>query len=158
MVATLKRVDVYADGACSGNPGPGGYGAILVYEGTRRELSAGCKSTTNNREELKGVIAALEALTEPCVVTVYTDSAYVVKAFHRDWFKGWIARDWRKSNNRPVLNRDLWERLIALSGRPGVPGRHRVGWATVRGHAGNPLNERCDELARAAAARAAGGS
>jgi ribonuclease HI len=151
----VKHVDIYADGACSGNPGPGGYGAILIYKGARRELSAGCASTTNNREELKGIIAALEALKEPCVVTVYSDSAYIVNAFHRNWLNAWIARGWRNSKNQPVLNRDLWERLVALSGRPGFAGRHRVGWARVRGHAGNPLNERCDELARAATARAA---
>ena len=148
---------MFADGACSGNPGPGGYGAILICKETRRELSGGCPSTTNNREELKGVIAALEALKEPCVVTVHSDSTYIIHAFHRDYFKGWIDRGWRNAKKEPVKNRDLWERLIALSGRPGVAGRHRVGWAWVRGHAGDALNERCDELARAAAARATRG-
>jgi ribonuclease HI len=128
----VKHVDVYADGACSGNPGPGGYGAILIYKETRRELSAGCASTTNNREELKGIIAALEALKEPCVVTVYSDSAYIVHAFHRNWFKGWIARGWRQleesarpqprplgTPDRPIRTpRGRWPASCGLGHRP----------------------------------------
>ncbi len=145
------KVDIYTDGAARGNPeGPGGYGAVIQYRDPRgilheKELSAGYKRTTNNRMELMAVIAALEALNRPCEVELYSDSAYVVKAFNEGWLANWIARDWKRGKNDPVKNRDLWERLLAAA-KP-----HRIHFNWVKGHAGHPLNERCDRLATAAA-------
>ncbi len=137
------RIEIFCDGACSGNPGPGGYGAILRYGKTVKELSGGERETTNNRMELTAAITALEALTRPCSVVLTTDSQYLVKGM-KEWLAGWIRKGWINSRKEPVLNRDLWERLAALAKV------HRIRWAWVRGHAGHPENERCDELARGA--------
>lgn len=136
-------VELFADGACSGNPGPGGYGTILRYGETTREISGCERRTTNNRMELRGIIEGLKALKRPCRVRVVTDSNYVVKGMTQ-WIKGWVARNWVNSEKKPVLNRDLWEELLALSKK------HRIEWQWVRGHKGHKENERCDELARAA--------
>ncbi|MEW6117733.1 MAG: ribonuclease HI [Nitrospirota bacterium] len=136
-------VEIYADGACSGNPGPGGYGAILRSGEKVAELS-GCEPmTTNNRMELLGVISALERLKRPCRVRVTTDSNYVVKGMS-EWMAGWIKKDWKNSQKKDVLNRDLWERLLNAS-RP-----HEIEWVWIKGHDGHPENERCDRLARQA--------
>ncbi len=139
----MKHVDVYTDGACRGNPGPGGWGAVLVYGKHERELSGGEVHTTNNRMELQGVIAALSALKEPCSVTLTTDSRYVSEAINEGWVYGWRERGWRKADKSPALNVDLWERLLALLET------HDVTFVWVKGHAGHPFNERCDRLATA---------
>ena len=143
----MKQVNIFTDGACKGNPGPGGRGAILDYKGTRRELSDGEPQTTNNRMELSAVIAALSALTEPCEVTLTSDSKYVVDAVGKGWVYGWKKRGWKKSDNSPALNSDLWEKLLPLLSK------HKVTFVWIKGHAGHPENERCDELAVAAAER-----
>lgn len=142
----MKQVEVYADGACLGNPGPGGWAALLRYDKRERELVGGEHDTTNNRMELMAVIAALEALRKPCAVSVYTDSQYVQKGIS-EWVCAWKRRNWRTSGGDPVKNRDLWERLLAASAR------HRVDWQWVKGHAGHAENERVDRLARTAAER-----
>ena len=136
-----KTVTLYTDGACSGNPGPGGWGAILMFGGHRRELSGGDDHTTNNRMELMGVIEGLQALKEPCVVELYTDSKYVADGLQKGWAKGWRAKGWKKSDGKPALNVDLWERLLELSEAHAL----RIHW--VKGHADNEFNNRCDELA-----------
>ena len=136
-----KIVTIYTDGACSGNPGPGGWGAILQYGGVQKELSGGEGHTTNNRMELTGVITALEALKEPCVVELYSDSKYVIDGLGKGWAKGWRARGWVKSDKKPTLNPDLWGRLLDLCEYHTV----RLHW--VKGHGSNPYNNRCDELA-----------
>lgn len=137
----MKHVDIYTDGACRGNPGRGGWGAILVYEGREKELSGGESETTNNRMELSAVIAALSALKEPCRVTLTTDSQYVVNAIDKGWLDSWQKNGWRKSNKGSVLNVDLWKKLLALLEK------HQVSFVWVRGHNGHPYNERCDRLA-----------
>ena len=142
----MKTVTIYTDGACSGNPGPGGWGAILRYGEAVRELSGGEEMTTNNRMELMGVISALEALKEPCVVELWSDSKYVVDALEKGWARSWRSRGWIKSDKKPALNPDLWERLLNLTQR------HEVHCHWVKGHADNPYNNRCDELAVQAAA------
>ena len=140
----MKHVDIYTDGACRGNPGPGGWGAILVYGKHEKELSGGEAHTTNNRMELSGVIAALSALKEePCEVTLTTDSKYVADAINNGWAIGWRERSWRKADKSPALNPDLWEELLDLLER------HEVTFVWVKGHAGHPYNERCDRLATA---------
>jgi len=139
----LKHVDNYTDGACRGNPGRGGWGAILVYGAHEKELSGGEAHTTNNRMELSGVIAALSALREPCEVTVTSDSRYVVEAINNGWAESWRARGWRKPDRSPAQNPDLWEQLL------GLLKKHEVTFCWVRGHAGHPYNERCDRLATA---------
>jgi len=139
-----KNVEIYTDGACSGNPGPGGWGAILMYKGHERELSGYEALTTNNRMELTAVIMALRALKEPCSVTIYTDSAYVVNAFTKGWVTSWLQNGWRTAGKTPVENQDLWERLLELCQT------HRVTWKKVKGHADNELNNLCDQLARLA--------
>jgi ribonuclease HI len=144
VTAPAKTVVVFTDGACSGNPGPGGWAAILSYNGRERELSGGERQTTNNRMELQAAIAALRGLTEPCTVRLHTDSTYVVQAFTERWIAGWQRRGWVTSAKKPVANRDLWEQLIELTAV------HRVEWVWVRGHANVPENERCDRLAVAA--------
>ncbi len=141
----MKKVNIYTDGACKGNPGPGGWGAILDYNGKRKELSDGEHSTTNNRMELSAVIASLSALTEPCEVVLTSDSRYVVDAVEKGWVYGWKKRGWKKSDNSPALNSDLWEKLLPLLSK------HEVRFVWIKGHAGHPENERCDELAVAAA-------
>ena len=136
-------VEIFSDGACSGNPGIGGYGAILRYGVKTKEIS-GCQlHTTNNRMEMMAVIEALRLIKRPCKIRVITDSNYVVKGM-TEWIYGWIKRNWVNSNKRPVLNRDLWETLLRLSRQ------HEIEWIWVRGHAGHKENERCDELARKA--------
>jgi ribonuclease HI len=136
-------VEIFCDGACSGNPGVGGYGSILRCGETVKELSGAEGATTNNRMEMSGAIAALEALTRPCDVVITTDSQYLVKGM-TEWMSGWLKRGWVNSKKEPVLNRDLWEKLVALSKI------HKIKWVWVRGHNGHEENERCDELARAA--------
>ncbi len=143
----MKEVEIYTDGACKGNPGRGGYGAVLRYRKFRKELSGGCSPTTNNRMEIFAAVAALEYLTEPCSVTLFSDSGYLVNAVEKRWLSNWRRKRWIKSDGEPVLNRDLWERLqLQLE-------RHRVRFRWVKGHAENPENNRCDELACAAARR-----
>ena len=138
-------VTIYSDGACLGNPGRGGYGTVLLFGDHRRELSQGYRRTTNNRMELLGAIVGLEALSRPCTVDLWSDSTYVVHAMTKGWIEGWQKRGWRNSQKQPVKNKDLWLRLLdAIDG-------HEVRWHWVRGHSGNPENERCDELAVAAA-------
>lgn len=138
-----QTVEIFCDGACSGNPGPGGYGAILRYGSHQKEISGGARETTNNRMELSAAIEALRLLTRPCDVTVTTDSQYLVKGI-TEWIGGWQRNGWRNSKKEPVVNRDLWEELL------GVAKKHRVQWRWVRGHAGHAENERCDQLAREA--------
>lgn len=137
----MKHVDIFTDGACSGNPGKGGWGAILRYGEREKELCGGEPETTNNRMELTAVITALEALREPCEVTLTSDSRYVTDAVLKGWLYGWMKKGWRKADNKPVLNVDLWERLLPLLGR------HQVTFVWVKGHDGHPENERCDRLA-----------
>lgn len=137
------QVEIYSDGACSGNPGVGGYGSILRCGEKEKEISGADGATTNNRMEMMGAIAALEALKRPCEVVVTTDSQYLVKGM-TEWLPGWIKRGWVNSKREPVLNRDLWEKLHQLSKV------HQIRWAWIRGHNGHPENERCDTLARAA--------
>ena len=139
----MKRVEIFADGACTGNPGPGGYAAILRYDGHVKEIS-GCEpSTTNNRMELKAVITALKTLKEPCRVTLYTDSQYVVKGM-TEWIHGWVKRKWLTSDKRKVMNKDLWQSLLELSKI------HIIEWRWIKGHNRHPENERCDRLAKLA--------
>ena len=142
----MKRVVAWTDGACSGNPGPGGYGVVLTWNGHRRELSRGFRRTTNNRMEILAVIAALESLTERCAITLHSDSQYVVHAIEQGWARKWQAAGWRRGPKlkERALNPDLWERLLRL-----LP-QHQVRLDWVRGHAGNAENERADELAVAA--------
>lgn len=137
----MKFVEIFTDGACSGNPGSGGYGAILRCEGREKELSGGEAHTTNNRMELLAVITALEALKYPCKVRITTDSKYVVDGISKGWAKGWRARGWKKSDGKPALNPDLWGRLLDLLDI------HDTEFCWIKGHAGHPENERCDALA-----------
>ncbi len=137
----MKHVDIYTDGACRGNPGKGGYGAILVYGGHEKELSGGEKETTNNRMELLAAIVALEALKEPCEVTLTSDSKYMIDSIQKGWVYSWRAKGWKKADKSPALNVDLWERLLVLLEI------HKVTLVWVRGHNGHPYNERCDVLA-----------
>ena len=145
----MKSVEIHTDGACLGNPGPGGWGALLRFAGRERELSGGDPATTNNRMELMAAIMALEALSEPCMVVLHTDSKYVQQGIGA-WLPKWLRSGWKTSGGQAVKNRDLWERLHAVSLR------HRVEWRWVKGHAGHPENERVDALARAAALGAQG--
>nr|WP_312576081.1 ribonuclease HI [Sedimentibacter sp.] len=137
----MKKVNIYSDGACSGNPGPGGYGVILEFNGTELVLSDGEKDTTNNRMELMGVIKGLEALKEPCDVTIISDSKYVVDAFNKKWIDSWQKKNWKKSDGKPVLNKDLWQRLLKSVNK------HKVTFVHILGHNGHEYNERCDKLA-----------
>lgn len=146
----LKHVDIFTDGACRGNPGPGGYGAILRYAGHEKELSGGFISTTNNRMELLAAIRALSALTERCEVALYSDSQYLINGLAKGWAKKWRANGWMRTKTEKALNADLWEQLLSLLER------HAVTLHWVRGHNGHPENERCDKLATAAADRAGG--
>ena len=143
-----KEVIVYTDGACSGNPGPGGWGAVLMHGSALKEISGGEARTTNNRMELMAAIVALEALREPVRVRLHSDSSYLVNCFHQRWYERWQRNGWTNSKKEPVENRDLWERMIALTRR------HEVEFVKVKGHADDHWNNRCDELARAAAAAA----
>ena len=137
----MKTVTVYTDGACSGNPGPGGWAAILKYGSAEKVLSGGAAETTNNRMELLGVISALEALKEPCRVELYSDSKYVIDALQKRWVWGWKQRGWIKSDKKPALNRDLWERLLPLVEK------HEMVYHWIKGHAETEENNRCDQLA-----------
>lgn len=137
----MKAVTLYTDGACSGNPGPGGWGAVLLFGGHEKELSGGEEKTTNNRMELTAVIRGLEALKEPCLVDLYSDSKYVIDALEKGWAKGWKSRGWVKSDKKPALNPDLWERLLELCEIHAL----KLHW--VKGHADNRYNNRCDQLA-----------
>jgi len=145
----MKEVILYTDGACSGNPGPGGYGVVLLYSDSRgnvhrKEFSEGCTQTTNNRMEIMGVIKGLEALKAPCIVTLYSDSRYVVDAIEKGWAIRWRQNNWMRNKKEPALNVDLWEHLL------GLLAHHQVTCHWVKGHADNPENERCDALARQA--------
>ena len=137
----MKKIDIYTDGACSGNPGAGGYACILVYGKKEKEISGGAADTTNNRMELSAVIAGLSALKETCEVTITSDSKYVIDGLSKGWAKGWKARGWVKSDKKPALNPDLWDRLLALTDI------HTLRYHWVKGHAENEYNNRCDELA-----------
>ena len=137
----MKTVTLYTDGACSGNPGPGGWGAILEFMGTEKELSGGEKSTTNNRMELTAVIEGLSALKEPCIVELYSDSKYVIDGLSKGWAVSWQKNGWKKSDKKPALNPDLWEKLLELTRI------HSLRYHWVKGHADNPKNNRCDALA-----------
>ena len=143
----MKTVTIYTDGACSGNPGPGGWGAILMYGSHKRELSGGEPNTTNNRMELTAVIQALSILKEPCIVDLWSDSKYVIDGLEKGWAKGWKARGWVKSDKKPALNPDLWEELLRLTDI------HSLRYHWVKGHAENEYNNRCDELAVAESQR-----
>ncbi len=136
-----KKVTIYTDGACSGNPGPGGWGAILCHKGKEKEISGGEEQTTNNRMELTAVISALECLKEPCEVDLYSDSKYVIDALEKDWAVSWKKKGWIKSDKKPALNPDLWERLLLLVSQ------HEMHYHWVKGHAENEYNNRCDALA-----------
>ena len=136
----MKTVTIYTDGACSGNPGPGGWAAILQYKDTSREISGGEKETTNNRMELMGAISALSALKEPCDVELYTDSQYIAKAINEAWLSSWKAKNWKRKGGQ-LKNVDLWQTLDELLTK------HKVSFHWVKGHADNPLNNRCDQLA-----------
>ncbi|OSQ49202.1 ribonuclease HI [Thalassospira alkalitolerans] len=136
-------VEIYTDGACSGNPGPGGWGAIMRFRGMEKEMSGGDPETTNNRMEMMAAISALEALKRPCIVNIYTDSSYVCDGITK-WIFGWQKRGWKTAGKKPVKNVELWQRLLEATKI------HKVEWHWVKGHAGHPENERCDELARLA--------
>lgn len=138
-----KKVTIYTDGACSGNPGKGGWGSILIYGDVVKELSGGEDNTTNNRMELKAVIEALKALKSPCNVEIYSDSAYVVNAFTQKWIDNWIKNNWKTADKKSVKNVDLWQELLVLIKT------HNVTFKKVKGHSDNELNERCDKLAKA---------
>lgn len=146
-MSELKKVDIFTDGACSGNPGAGGWGAILRYGENEKELSGGEKSTTNNRMELTALIEALKALKTKCSITVYTDSKYVADAFLKGWIWNWMKNGWRKADKKPVLNPELWQELVSEIRKH----EYKIVW--VKGHAGHPENERCDALATAQAAK-----
>jgi ribonuclease HI len=140
----MKRVTLYTDGACSNNPGPGGYGVVLLYESNRRELSGGYRLTTNNRMEILAAIKGLEALKEPCDVTLYSDSQYLINAIEKGWAERWQAAGWMRNKKEKAINPDLWEKLLDLCKG------HKVRFEWLRGHAGHDENERCDELATSA--------
>lgn len=146
----MKSIEIHTDGACLGNPGPGGWAALLRFNGTERELAGGEAQTTNNRMELMGAIAALEALKEPCAVVLHSDSKYVLQGIS-EWMPGWKRKGWKTAGGGAVKNQDLWQRLDAAR----LP--HRIEWQWVKGHAGHPDNERVDALARAQAERFRGG-
>lgn len=143
-VLIIKEVEIYTDGACSGNPGPGGYGTILKYGPHEKEISGACENTTNNRMELMAAIKGLEHLNEPCKVTLYSDSRYLVDAMTKGWVEKWRSRGWMRTGSEQAKNVDLWERILELASM------HRVRWVWVKGHANNPYNNRCDQLAVAA--------
>ena len=137
----LKKVEIYTDGACTGNPGKGGYGAVLIYNGNEKRISKGFRKTTNNRMELMAAIDALKLLKEDCIVDLYSDSKYLTDAINQSWLSSWQKNGWKKSDKKPVLNRDLWEELLFLINK------HKVTFIWVKGHNGNPYNEVCDTMA-----------
>ncbi|UNC93313.1 ribonuclease HI [Candidatus Contubernalis alkaliaceticus] len=138
-----KHIEIYTDGACSGNPGPGGWAAVLMYGDKKKEISGGEPQTTNQRMEMKAAVEALKALKYPCDVSLYSDSAYLVNAFNQGWLDRWQKNGWRTSQKKPVENKDLWEELLKFAAK------HKVKFIKVKGHADNVYNNRCDELARA---------
>ena len=138
----MKNITLYTDGACSGNPGAGGWACVLIFNDNKKEMSGGESLTTNNKMELLAVINGLKALKEPCNVEIFSDSAYVVNAFLNDWIGNWIKNGWKTANKKEVLNQELWKELIQLSRI------HNIHWNKVKGHSDNELNNRCDELAR----------
>lgn len=138
----MKKITIYTDGACSYNPGPGGFGVVLLYNGHKKELSGYDPMTTNNRMELMAVITALECLRESCEIDLYTDSKYVADAFNKNWTKNWQQNGWKTASKKPVENQDLWLRLLAQVEK------NQINWLWVKGHADNEYNERCDQLAR----------
>lgn len=140
----MEKVTIYTDGACSGNPGPGGWGSVLIYNGNEKEISGGMKNTTNNIMEITAVLEALKTLKFPCEVDLFSDSAYVVNCFLQGWIYNWIKKGWKTASGEPVKNRDLWEELLSLTKI------HKVNFHKVKGHADNKYNNRCDELARMA--------
>ena len=146
MYNTRKKVTIYTDGACSGNPGPGGWGVVLIYGTQEKELSGAEKATTNQRMELTAALQSLQALKEPCEVLLFSDSAYLINAFTQHWLDNWQRNGWRNAKKQPVENQDLWKALLTASKT------HQVSWLKVKGHAGDKYNERCDELARQAIA------
>lgn len=137
----MKKIEMFTDGACSGNPGPGGWGTILRYNGKEKELSGGSSDTTNNRMEMMAVISGLKALKEPCEVDLYTDSKYVCDSVSKGWVYSWKKNNWRKADKKPALNVDLWEEMLSLLDM------HKVTFHWLKGHNGHPENERCDKLA-----------
>lgn len=137
----MKQVDIFTDGACSGNPGPGGWGAILRYKGTDKKISGGEAQTTNNRMELTAVIEALKLLKEPCEVTLWTDSKYVADGLGKGWAAGWKKNGWKKADKKPALNPDLWDELLSLNDK------HTITIRWIKGHASHPENEKCDKMA-----------
>lgn len=139
---TTLRVSIYTDGACSGNPGPGGWAALLFWRDQKKEISGFASDTTNQRMELTAALRGLEAMKKPCVIDLYSDSAYLINAFQKNWLAGWQRNGWLNAKKQPVANQDLWEGLLKLTGL------HSVTWHKVRGHADNENNNRCDELAR----------
>ena len=143
---SIKKITIYTDGACSGNPGPGGYGVVMIYGEHIKEFSGSDLETTNNRMEIMGVIVGLEALNQPCQVELFSDSRYVVDAINKGWAIRWKQNNWMRNKKEPALNIDLWERLLPLLDK------HKVNFNWVKGHAGHPQNERCDQLAREAIA------
>lgn len=139
-----KTVEIYTDGACSGNPGPGGWAAVLKYKGNRKEISGGVKATTNNRMELQAAIEGLAALKESCQVNLYSDSAYLINAFKQGWLDNWQRNGWKNAKKQPVENQDLWQQLLSLNRK------HQISWHKVKGHSDDEENNRCDALAKAA--------
>ncbi len=144
MSRRLKEVTIYTDGACRGNPGPGGWAALLMFQGVEKELTGAEKNTTNQRMEMMAALQGLKALKEPCRVFLYSDSAYLVNAFNQNWLKKWQRNGWMTINEKPVVNQDLWKELLELSRK------HRVEWIKVKGHSDNALNNRVDRLAQKA--------
>ena len=143
----MEKVTIYTDGACSGNPGPGGWAAVLMYNGQKKEISGAQKDTTNNIMEITAVIKGLETLKFPCEVDLYSDSAYVVNCFSQGWIYNWIKNDWKTADKKPVKNKELWVKLYNLTKK------HKVNFIKVKGHSDNEFNNRCDELAREAISR-----
>ena len=143
----MEEIIIYTDGACSGNPGPGGWGSILMYGDTKKEISGGNPDTTNNIMELTAVIEALKLLKRPCKVSLYSDSAYVVNAFNQKWIYGWLKNNWKNASKEPVKNKELWQELYNLTKT------HDITFIKVKGHSDNEFNNRCDELARAETAK-----
>lgn len=137
----MKKVEIYTDGACTGNPGKGGFGAVLIYNGNEKQISKGFRKTTNNRMELLAAVTALDTLKEPCIVDLYSDSKYLIDAINKGWLTSWVKNGWKKADKKRVLNIDLWKEIILLTER------HSVNFIWVKGHAGNKYNEICDTLA-----------
>ena len=147
MPESLPKVILYTDGACSGNPGPGGWGAILIWHKKEKVLSGGSANTTNNRMEMQAVIEGLKALNRPCHVKIHSDSALIINAFTKGWIENWLKKGWKKSNKKPVENRDLWEQMLDAAKQ------HNIDWIKVKGHSDNELNNRVDKIAVEASKR-----